>query len=134
MSGEHTFGASDDIVRRIRENLPHIEWEQPLSAERERLAADAIEELRVERDASRLIISDLTAEVERLRDEMSTMHRTVVHDCCVQVQSERALADQLASHLEWALRCVGSLPTEMRMTFDNRMAEVFAAHREARRG
>lgn len=32
-------------------------------------AADAIEELTVERDASRLIISDLTAEVERLRVE-----------------------------------------------------------------
>ena len=41
----------------------------------------------------------LRAEVERLTDEMSTMHRTVVHDCCVDVQSERALADQLAEAL-----------------------------------
>jgi hypothetical protein len=47
--------------------------------------------------------------------------------------TERALADQLASHLEWALRCVGSLPMELRTTFDNRMAEVLAAHKEARR-
>ena len=33
----------------------------------EQLVADEIERLRAERDASRLIISDLTAEVERLR-------------------------------------------------------------------
>lgn len=58
MSGEHTFGASDDIVRRIRENLPHIEWEQPLSAERERLAADEIERLRAEVQAMRRFIQD----------------------------------------------------------------------------
>lgn len=59
------------------------------------------------------------AEIERLRAK-----RDAEHD----------LADQLASHLEWALRCVGSLPLEMRATFDARMAEVLAAHKEARRG
>ena len=40
-------------------------------------AADAIEELTVERDASRLIISDLTAEVDRLWEqnhELSTRY------------------------------------------------------------
>jgi len=46
--------------------------------------------------------------------------------------AERALADKLASHLEWALRVVGSLPMELRVTFDNRMAEVLTAHKEAR--
>ena len=58
----------------------------------------------------------------------------VLEDAKAEIERLRALADQLASHLEWALRCVGSLPTEMRMTFDNRMAEVLAAHKEARRG
>jgi len=42
------MSAPDDMVRHIRENLPHIEWEQPLAAERERLAADEIERLRAE--------------------------------------------------------------------------------------
>lgn len=37
---------ADDIVQRIRDNLPHIEWEQPLAYERERDAADEIERLR----------------------------------------------------------------------------------------
>lgn len=37
---------ADDIVQRIRENLPCIKWEQPLAAERERLAADEIVRLR----------------------------------------------------------------------------------------
>lgn len=62
--------------------------------------------------------SAMLDEIERLRAERD---------------AERDLADQLASHLEWALRCVGSLPMELRMTFDNRMAEVLAAHKEARR-
>jgi len=45
------MSAPDDMVRRIRENLPHIEWEQPLAAEQERLAADEIERLRAVLDA-----------------------------------------------------------------------------------
>ena len=77
MSGEYTFGASDDIVRRIRENLPHIEWEQPLAAERERLAAAEIERLRaeverlrVEVDEKRADVSELIAQIVRRDDEI----------------------------------------------------------------
>ena len=62
---------------------------------------------------------EAAAEIERLRAERD---------------AERDLADQLASHLEWALRCVGSLPLALRATFDARMAEVLAAHGKARRG
>ena len=68
----------------------------------------------------------LAADVIEQRDAIIT---TLTAD----LAAERKLADQLASHLEWALRCVGSLPMEMRTTFDNRMAEVLAAHKEARR-
>jgi hypothetical protein len=46
-------GDEFDIVARIRANLPSIEWEQPLAAERERLAADEIERLRAENQAFR---------------------------------------------------------------------------------
>jgi hypothetical protein len=62
--------------------------------------------------------------------DLSTNHQATL---TAELAAERALADQLASHLEWALRCVGSLPMELRTTFDNRMAEVLAAHKEARR-
>lgn len=65
------------------------------------------------------LMRPLVAEVERLHAERD---------------AERWLADRLESHLRWALRCVSSLPLELRHTFDNRMAEVLAAHKEARRG
>jgi hypothetical protein len=65
------------------------------------------------------IIQSLIDDIERLRAERD---------------AERALADQLASHLEWALKCVGSLPMQLRATFDARTAEVVAAYEEARRG
>jgi hypothetical protein len=65
--------------------------------------------------------------------DLSTNHQATIATLTAELAAERALADQLASHLEWALRCVGSLPMELRTTFDNRMAEVLAAHREARR-
>jgi hypothetical protein len=58
---------------------------------------------------------------------------TDIANLTADLAAERALADQLASHLEWALRCVGSLPMELRTTFDNRMAEVLAAWEKARR-
>ena len=48
--------------------------------------------------------------------------------------AERALANQLASHLQWALECIGSLPMQLRVSFDARTAEVLAAYKEARRG
>ena len=51
-------------------------------------AADAIEELQAERDASRLIISDLTVAVDRLCAEVEQLA-----DELQQVASERALAE-----------------------------------------
>ena len=67
-------------------------------------------------------------------ERMLVVSGDLIQQLLNELAAERALADQLASHLEWALRCVGSLPMEMRTTFDNRMAEVLAAHKEARRG
>ena len=58
-------------------------------------AADAIEELTVERDASRLIISDLTAEVDRLRAENERLT-----DELQQVANERALAESKEARRE----------------------------------
>ena len=65
--------SGDDIVERLRRwddgrISTHYEgcWDShPVCAIV--LAADAIDDLTVERDATRLIISDLTAEVDRLR-------------------------------------------------------------------
>ena len=64
---------ADDIVERIRKNLPSIEWEQPLAAERERLAADEIERLRAREQDLRMHAEQDACEIERLRaagDEM----------------------------------------------------------------
>ena len=72
-----------------------------------------------------VIIDRLLTEVEHRNAKIARLR--------TERNAERDLADQLASHLEWALRCVGSLPLEMRTTFDARMAEVLAAHKEARR-
>ena len=84
---------ADNLVASLRSSaewIKEMEHESWLgTAELQIEAADAIQQ----RDA----------EVDRLRDEMSTMHRTVVHDCCVQVQSERRLADQLADALKMVL-------------------------------
>ncbi len=88
----------------ILERLRYEAWRNPSEGE----TADA-----------HYLAADALAEIERLRAERD---------------AERELADQLASHLEWALRCVGSLPMELRVTFDARTAEVVAAYEEARRG
>ena len=64
----------DDIVERLRHMEPRNIGELRLDA------ADAIEELTAEREASRLIISDLRAEVERLRaehDAIDALHQPI---------------------------------------------------------
>ena len=58
---------SGDIVQWLREYASVVQRDYYDDGDLPKQAADAIEELTVERDASRLIISDLTAEVERLR-------------------------------------------------------------------
>jgi hypothetical protein len=78
------------------------------------------------------LIQQLLDEIATLTEQNSELATNYV-GLLDSLAAERALADQLASHLEWALRCVGSLPMELRTTFDNRMAEVLAAHQEARR-
>ena len=70
-----------------------------LRAEVERLTADIDEDLWIKKWPIAKENAALRAEVERLTDEMSTMHRSVVHQCCEDVQAERALADQLAEEL-----------------------------------
>ncbi len=45
-------------------------------------------------------LRELSAEVESLRVEMSTMHRTVVHECCVEKQEAEAQRDRLIAQIE----------------------------------
>lgn len=73
----------------------------------------------------------LKQEIERLRAEMSTMHRTVVHDCCVQVQSECRLADQLADALKAVQHDRPSAHTDNVWAVIN---HALNAYEEARRG
>ncbi len=56
-----------------------------LVAENERLDGDA-DEWHERAEAAEEQVADLTTEVIRLRTEMSTMHRSVVHECCVEKQ------------------------------------------------
>ena len=66
----------------------------------------------------------LKAEVERLRDEMSTMHRTVVHQCCEDKQkAEAAIARVnavLAQHWDW--KAGRALAFAIRAALDNKEA------------
>ena len=69
--------SGDDIVERLREYASVVQRDYYDDGDLPKQAADAIEDLTVERDASRLIISDLTAEVERLWEqnhELSTRY------------------------------------------------------------
>jgi hypothetical protein len=43
--------------------------------------------------ASGKMMDELVDEIKRLREEMRTMHKSVVHDCCVAVQQVTALCD-----------------------------------------
>lgn len=61
----------------------------------------------------------LKQEVERLRDEMSTMHRTVVHDCCVQVQSERGEAERLRAEVSMLRAVMAALDAFHRPIYDD---------------
>lgn len=44
-------------------------------------------------------LGDAAAEIERLNEEVSTMHPSVVHQCCEDVQAWKALAEQAESAL-----------------------------------
>jgi hypothetical protein len=78
-------------------------------------AANAIESLMAERDESDAVANrSLDREAERanenrnLREEMRTMHKSVVHDCCVMVQQVIVLADTIEKEIA---PIVGDKPT-----------------------
>ena len=66
-------------------------------------AADVIEELRTERDASRLIIIDLTAEVDRLRAAGDRLAAAVNAVACSGPRDE--MAELTAAYIDWEASC-----------------------------
>ncbi len=65
-------------------------------------AADAIEDLTAERDASRLIINDLTAEVERLRAAGDRAYEAINAVVCGWPRNE--MAELAAAYIDWEAR------------------------------
>lgn len=129
---------ADDIVIRLVVNANAIEWEQPLSAERHREAAEEIKRLRAE-----------SAEDEALREQMAQiLHATAValhggplvnglwswHDVPERAERLRAAGDALAHLMPHAHLSVPCRPPHG-TPLDDWCSEcaALAARKEARR-
>jgi uncharacterized coiled-coil DUF342 family protein len=112
--------SGDDIVERLREYASVVQRDYYDDGDLPKQAAEVIMDLRAERDASRLIINDLTAEVDRLREqnhELSTRYVELL-DTLDATRFERdrlrAAGDALAVRHRKTFGLDGAFDTELR--------------------